>query len=88
MKHLRVLADAGLVVTRKSGRAKRHFRNPVPIRLIHNRRMDKYAPRPDVEGDHATGGRPLDGRAPAWIRSGDHPAAKPTTPPVVRPPYR
>ena len=37
MKHLRVLEDAGLVVTRRSGREKLHFLNPVPIRLIHDR---------------------------------------------------
>ncbi len=34
MKHLRVLEDAGLVVTRRSGREKLHYLNPVPIRLI------------------------------------------------------
>lgn len=43
MKHLRLLEDAGLVVTRKSGREKLHFLNPVPIRLIHDRWIDKYA---------------------------------------------
>ncbi len=42
MKHLRVLEDAGLVVTRRSGREKHHFLNPVPIRLIHDRWIDKY----------------------------------------------
>jgi DNA-binding transcriptional ArsR family regulator len=42
MQHLRVLEDAGLVVTRRSGREKLHFLNPVPIRLIHNRWIDKY----------------------------------------------
>ena len=42
MKHLRILEDAGLVVTRKRGREKLHFLNPVPIRLIHNRWIDKY----------------------------------------------
>jgi DNA-binding transcriptional ArsR family regulator len=42
MKHLRVLEDAGLVVTRKAGRNKHHFLNPVPIRLIHDRWIDKY----------------------------------------------
>jgi DNA-binding transcriptional ArsR family regulator len=42
MKHLRVLEDAGLVVTRKEGRTKLHFLNPVPIRLIHDRWIDKY----------------------------------------------
>ena len=45
MKHLRVLEDAGLVVTRKEGREKHHFLNPVPIRLIHDRWIDKYTER-------------------------------------------
>src|SRR5947208_11516421 len=42
MKHLRVLEDAGLVVSRKVGREKLHYLNPVPIRLIHDRWIDKY----------------------------------------------
>jgi uncharacterized protein YndB with AHSA1/START domain/DNA-binding transcriptional ArsR family regulator len=42
MKHLRLLEEAGLVVTRRSGREKRHFLNAVPIRLIHDRWIDKY----------------------------------------------
>jgi DNA-binding transcriptional ArsR family regulator len=45
MKHLRVLEDAGLVVTRKRGREKLHYLNPVPIRLIHDRWIDKYTER-------------------------------------------
>lgn len=45
MKHLRTLEDAGLVVTRKSGREKLHYLNPVPIRLVHDRWIDKYAER-------------------------------------------
>jgi DNA-binding transcriptional ArsR family regulator len=45
MKHLRILEDAGLVVTRRSGREKLHYLNPVPIRLIHDRWIDKYAER-------------------------------------------
>jgi DNA-binding transcriptional ArsR family regulator len=45
MKHLRVLEDAGIVVSRRSGREKLHFLNPVPIRMIHNRWIDKYAER-------------------------------------------
>ena len=45
MKHLRILEEAGLVVTRKVGREKLHFLNPVPIRLIHNRWIDKYTER-------------------------------------------
>lgn len=42
MKHLRILEEAGLVVTRKTGRTKHHFLNPVPIRLIYDRWIDKY----------------------------------------------
>ena len=45
MKHLRVLEDARLVTTRKVGRNKHHFLNPVPIRLIHDRWIDKYTER-------------------------------------------
>ena len=43
MKHLKVLEEAGLVVTHKRGREKLHFLNPVPIRLIHDRWVGKYA---------------------------------------------
>jgi len=43
MKHLRQLEDAGLIVTRKRGREKLHFLNAVPIRLIHDRWVSKYA---------------------------------------------
>ena len=43
MKHLKVLEAAGLVVTRRSGREKLHFLNAVPIRLIHDRWVSKYA---------------------------------------------
>ncbi|MGQ0561106.1 MAG: ArsR/SmtB family transcription factor [Gemmatimonadota bacterium] len=43
MKHLRVLEAAGLVVTRRRGREKLHFLNPVPIRLIHDRWVSKFA---------------------------------------------
>ena len=45
MKHLRVLEEAGLVVTRRRGREKLHFLNPVPIRRIHDRWIDKYTER-------------------------------------------
>lgn len=45
MKHLRLLENAGLVVTRKVGREKLHFLNPVPIRLIYDRWMNKYTER-------------------------------------------
>jgi uncharacterized protein YndB with AHSA1/START domain len=43
MKHLRQLEEAGLVVTRRRGREKLHFLNPVPIRLVHDRWVSKYA---------------------------------------------
>jgi uncharacterized protein YndB with AHSA1/START domain len=43
MKHLRVLEDAGLVVTKRQGREKLHYLNPVPIRLVHDRWVSKYA---------------------------------------------
>ena len=43
MKHLKVLQEAGLVTTRRNGREKLHFLNPVPIRLIHDRWVSKYA---------------------------------------------
>ena len=43
MKHLRVLEAANLVTTRRRGREKLHFLNPVPIRLVHDRWIGKYA---------------------------------------------
>jgi uncharacterized protein YndB with AHSA1/START domain/DNA-binding transcriptional ArsR family regulator len=43
MKHLRQLEEAGLVVTQRRGREKLHFLNPVPIRLVHDRWVSKYA---------------------------------------------
>jgi DNA-binding transcriptional ArsR family regulator len=45
MKHLRVLEEADLVIARRSGREKLHFLNPMPIRLIHDRWIDKYTER-------------------------------------------
>jgi DNA-binding transcriptional ArsR family regulator len=61
MKHLAVLEDAGLVTTRKVGREKRHYLNPVPIRLVADRWISKYAEpwvaglvdmKHDLEGKH------------------------------------
>src|SRR5687767_10079945 len=43
MKHLRVLEEAGLVTTLRRGREKLHFLNPVPIRLVHDRWVSKFA---------------------------------------------
>ena len=42
MKHLKQLEEASLVVTKRRGREKLHFLNPVPIRLIHDRWVSKY----------------------------------------------
>ena len=41
-KHLQILQDAGLVVTKRQGREKLHFLNPVPIRMVHDRWVDKF----------------------------------------------
>lgn len=75
MKHLKVLEEAGLVVTRRRGREKLHFLNPVPIRLVHDRWVSKYAegergPR-RVEGNEA-------GAADVEVRPGmgNHPAVE------------
>ena len=45
MKHLKVLEEAGLIVTRREGREKLHFLNAMPIRLIHDRWIDKFKER-------------------------------------------
>ena len=63
MKHLKVLEEASLVVTRRSGREKLHFLNPVPIRLIHDRWIDKYTER------HV---RRSSTSRPNWRRRHDH----------------
>src|SRR6202140_955146 len=43
MKHLKLLEEAGLLTTKRRGREKLHFLNPVPIRLVHDRWVSKYA---------------------------------------------
>jgi DNA-binding transcriptional ArsR family regulator len=43
MKHLAILEDAGLVVARRDGRTKLHFLNPVPIQVLADRWISKYA---------------------------------------------
>lgn len=45
MKHLKILEDAQLVVAQRSGREKLHYLNPVPIRMVHDRWIDKYRER-------------------------------------------
>jgi DNA-binding transcriptional ArsR family regulator len=61
MKHLKVLEEAGLVTTKRRGREKLHFLNPVPIRLVHDRWVSKYAEpwaaglselKKDIEEEH------------------------------------
>ena len=42
MKHLKQLEEAGLVITKRRGREKLHFLNPIPIRMVHDRWIDKY----------------------------------------------
>jgi DNA-binding transcriptional ArsR family regulator len=56
MKHLRVLEEAGLVVSRRRGREKLHYLNPMPIRLIHDRWINKYTePRVSALAELKTG---------------------------------
>jgi DNA-binding transcriptional ArsR family regulator len=43
MKHLRVLEGASLITTRRSGREKLHYLNPVPIRMLYERWVSKFA---------------------------------------------
>src|SRR5262245_19969568 len=42
MKHLRVLEDAALVVSRREGRARRLYFNAVPIQMIYDRWTTEY----------------------------------------------
>ncbi len=82
MKHLRVLEDAGLVVTKRRGREKLHFLNPVPIRLIHDRWVSRYAEpwaatltglkRDDRGADDGEGVRDLHQDDPGAAVGGDH----------------
>lgn len=45
MKHLRVLENAGLITTRREGREKLHFLNPIPLQMIYDRWVSKYSAR-------------------------------------------
>ena len=73
MKHLKQLEEAGLVVTRRRGREKLHFLNPVPIRLVHDRWVSKYA-EPWAAGAQRPQAR--DWRAP-WRRCSRSTSARP-----------
>jgi DNA-binding transcriptional ArsR family regulator len=50
-KHLRLLEAAGLVVSRRNGREKLHYLNSVPIRLVHDRWVNKYTEGENLEAD-------------------------------------
>lgn len=49
MKHLRLLEDAGLVVTRRRGREKLHFLNPFPLRLVQEQWLAKFTSSPTAD---------------------------------------
>src|SRR3954447_11648491 len=70
MRHLGVLESAGLITTREEGGEKRHFLNPVPIRLIHDRWISKYA-APVVGAMTALKGQ-LEAPMAASLESPDH----------------
>ncbi len=81
MKHLKVLEEAGLVVTRRRGREKLHFLNPVPIRLVHDRWVSKYAEpwaaalsdmKAQIGESHGEGVRDLHQDDPGAPVAGDH----------------
>ena len=75
MKHLKQLEEAGLVVTKRRGREKLHFLNPVPIRLVHDRWVSKYA-EPWAAGAQRPQARTGDIRWRRFSRStSDHPGA-------------
>ena len=80
-KHLGVLEDAGLVVTRRRGREKLHFLNPVPIRLVHDRWVSKYTEpwaaglvdlKDELEQHHGEGLRDLHPHHAGAALGGDH----------------
>jgi DNA-binding transcriptional ArsR family regulator/uncharacterized protein YndB with AHSA1/START domain len=72
MKHLRVLEQANLVMTQRRGREKLHFLNPVPIRLVHDRWVSKYA-EPWAAAlanlKHDLEGKPMEKVFEVWIRT-------------------
>ena len=68
MKHVRVLEEAGLVVTRKDGRSTRHFLNPIPIQLVADRWVDKYRAE---RASRSSTSRPPSSHAGAPITSAD-----------------
>ena len=96
MKHLRVLEEAGLVATKRRGREKLHFLNPVPIRLVHDRWVSKYAEpwaatlsglKTEWRRNDGEGVRDLHQDDPGAPLGGDH-RPRATADVLVRPPHR
>jgi uncharacterized protein YndB with AHSA1/START domain len=89
MKHLRLLEDARLVITRRSGREKLHFLNPVPIRSVHDRWIDKYTePWSAVLSDlKQTLERPMEKIFEIYIRTTPERLWEAITDPVIRSKY-
>ena len=97
MKHLQQLEEAGLVVTRRRGREKLHFLNPVPIRLVHDRWVSKYAEpwaaalsdlKTDAGEHHGEGFRDLHPHHAGAALGGDHRPRDPEQVPVRLPDQR
>ncbi len=90
MKHLSVLEDAGLVITRRRGREKLHFLNAVPIRLVHDRWVSKFA-EPWVAGLSDLKQRlekPMEKIYEIYIRTTPERLWEAITSPVERPRYQ
>ena len=90
MKHLKQLEDAGLVVTKRRGREKLHFLNPVPIRLVHDRWVSKYAePWAAALSDlkQRTGDRPMEKVFEIYIRTTPERLWEAITDPEIRAKY-
>ena len=92
-KHLRLLEEAGLVVSRRRGREKLHFLNPVPIRLIHDRWVSKYTEpwaaglaglKTELEHTDGEGLRDLHPHDPGAAVGGDHRPGDPGQVPLRR----
>jgi uncharacterized protein YndB with AHSA1/START domain/DNA-binding transcriptional ArsR family regulator len=90
MKHLRQLEEAGLVVTRRRGREKLHFLNPVPIRLIHDRWVSKYAEpwTAGLSGLKQTLETPMEKVFEIYIRTTPERLWEAITDPVIRSKYQ
>ena len=89
MNHLRILEEAGLLTTRRQGRSKYHYLNPVPIKLIHDRWISKYAePRvgaiADMKARLESGDKTMEKPAHVYKRSSGRPSRKSGMPSPTR----